>query len=205
MKLTFLGATETVTGSKYFVEYNRSKFLVDCGLFQGFKDLRLRNWQDLPININELDAVILTHAHIDHSGYVPKLIQKGFKGKIYCTSATRDLCNILLPDCGHLMEEDARYANKKGFSKHKPALPLFTVEDAKNSLQYFRPIPYDAPFDLGDGLSVEFKNAGHILGSAHVILRDQYKTITFSLFIVRPIDPILNPPNPPKKTDVLVM
>lgn len=156
MKIKFLGATGTVTGSKYLLEQGRKNILIDCGLFQGFKELRLRNWSELPINVNQLDSIILTHAHIDHSGYVPRLVKRGFKGKIYCTRGTRDLCKILLPDCGYLQEEEAKYANKRGFSKHKPALPLFTFEDALEALHYFRAVDYDHNFDLGDGQRIRF-------------------------------------------------
>src|SRR3990172_7703341 len=131
MQLTFLGATNTVTGSKYLVSTGAHKILVDCGLFQGYKQLRLKNWAPFPIPPAELDAVILTHAHLDHSGYLPLLVKNGFSGKVYCSEATRDLCAILLPDSGHLQEEEARYANKKGYSKHKPALPLYTQQEAR--------------------------------------------------------------------------
>lgn len=205
MKLTFLGATGTVTGSKYLLEHGSKKVMVDCGIFQGKKDLRLRNWEDIPVNLNGLTAIVLTHAHIDHSGYIPRLVRLGFKGKIYCTPPTRDLCKLLLPDCGYLMEEEASYANKKGFSKHKPALPLFTIEDAKKSLKHFRSVEYNKTFDLGEGLMLEFRNAGHILGSAHVSITDGSKKITFSGDIGRENDPILKPSEPPDSTDYLVM
>ena len=125
MDIQFLGATGTVTGSKYLVRAGARTVLVDCGLFQGFKQLRLRNWARLPVEPREIDAVILTHAHIDHSGYLPLLLKNGFRGKVYCSRATRDLCGILLPDSGHLQEEEAKYANRQGFSKHRPALPLW--------------------------------------------------------------------------------
>ena len=205
MKIKFLGATGTVTGSKYLIEHNGKNVLVDCGLFQGYKNLRLRNWERLPININQIDAILLTHAHIDHSGYIPKFIKEGFKGKIFSTPGTRDLCKILLPDCGYLQEEEARYANKRGFSKHRPALPLFTAEEAKRSLEYFRPVNYRTKFDLGSGLSFEFRNAGHILGAASVILSDGSRSVTFSGDLGRENDPILYSPDAPVETDYLVM
>lgn len=205
MKLTFLGATGTVTGSKYLLEHNRTKVLIDCGLFQGLKKLRLQNWSDLPFNVEGIDSVVLTHAHIDHSGYVPRLVKQGFKGKVYCTPPTRDLCKVLLPDCGYLQEEEARYANKRGYSKHKPALPLFSLDEAQESLKHFRPVRYQTKFDLGDGLTLEFRNAGHILGSAHVVISNGDKTITFSGDIGRENDPILNPSDLPNSTDYLVM
>ncbi len=130
MKLTFLGAVGTVTGSKYLIETGAIRLLVDCGLFQGLKPLRLRNWAALPIEPTSIDAVALTHAHLDHSGYLPLLVRNGFSGPVLCTEATRDLCAILLPDSGHLMERDAEFANRHGFSKHHPALPLYTQRDA---------------------------------------------------------------------------
>jgi metallo-beta-lactamase family protein len=201
----FLGATKTVTGSKYLLEHNRKKTLVDCGLFQGLKELRLRNWSELPINVSKLDYIVLTHAHIDHSGFIPRLVKQGFRGKIYCTPPTRDLCKVLLPDCGYLQEEAARYANKRGYSKHHPALPLYTFEDAQDSLRYFRPVEYKKIFELGDGLTFEFRNAGHILGSANVTISDGSKSITFSGDVGRPEDPILYPPDLPNHTDYLVI
>jgi metallo-beta-lactamase family protein len=136
--ITLLGATKTVTGSKYLLEYKNKKILIDCGLFQGFKDLRLLNWEPLPINPKNIDAVILTHAHIDHSGYVPRLVKSGFRGKIYCSEGTFDLCKILLPDSGYLQEEDAKAANRYGHSRHKIALPLYDKAEAQESLEYFQ-------------------------------------------------------------------
>ncbi|MBY0511291.1 MAG: MBL fold metallo-hydrolase, partial [Rhodospirillaceae bacterium] len=133
-QITFLGGVGTVTGSKYLVESAGRRILVDCGLFQGLKQLRLRNWEKFPVEPSSIDAVVLTHAHLDHSGYVPLLIKNGFRGKIICTEATADLCKILLPDSGHLQEKDADFANRYGFSKHAPALPLYTEADARRSL-----------------------------------------------------------------------
>lgn len=156
MKLTFLGATGTVTGSKYLLSSGSRQILVDCGLFQGLKQLRLRNWAALPVNLKEISAVVLTHAHIDHTGYLPLLIKKGFTGKVYCTHATRDFCEILLPDSAHLQEEEANYANKRGFSKHSPALPLYTEEDAGRALRQLVPVDFEKAVDLGDGLSLKF-------------------------------------------------
>ena len=159
MQLRFLGATGTVTGSKYLLSHQAAdgsakRILIDCGLFQGLKQLRLRNWADLPINPRAIDAVVLTHAHIDHSGYLPLLVKNGFSGKVYCTPATRDLCEVLLLDSAHLQEEEARYANKSGFSKHNPALPLYSTEDAQNALALLAPIAYDKDLDLGAGLTL---------------------------------------------------
>ncbi|HXQ84913.1 MAG TPA: MBL fold metallo-hydrolase, partial [Xanthobacteraceae bacterium] len=139
MKLTFLGGVGTVTGSKYLLDANGKRLLIDCGLFQGFKQLRLRNWAALPVDPRSIDAVVLTHAHIDHSGYLPLLIRNGFFGRVFSTRGTRDLCGILLPDSGHLHEKDAEFANRHGFSKHRPALPLYTMNDAEIALTRFRP------------------------------------------------------------------
>ncbi|MCX7186947.1 MAG: MBL fold metallo-hydrolase, partial [Methylophilales bacterium] len=172
MQLTFIGATGTVTGSKYLLESASVKIMIDCGLFQGLKQLRLRNWAPLPVDPSTIDAVILTHAHIDHSGYLPLLVKNGFSGKVYCTEATRDLCEILLPDAAHLQEEDARYANKRGFSKHNPALPLYTQEDAQNALSLLMVIPFEQDVDVGDGITLRFSPSGHILGSAFVRLHN---------------------------------
>jgi metallo-beta-lactamase family protein len=133
MKITFLGATGTVTGSKYLVTTEKSTVLVDCGLFQGLKQLRLKNWKPLPVDPSTIDVVVLTHAHIDHTGYLPLLVKNGFSGKVYCSEATQALCEILLPDSAYLQEEEARYANMRGFSKHNPALPLYTQEDAERA------------------------------------------------------------------------
>lgn len=165
-KLTFLGAVGTVTGSKYLVDVPGARLLVDCGLFQGFKQLRLRNWAPLPIDPASIDAVVLTHAHIDHSGYLPLLIRNGFAGRVYATEATRDLCAILLPDSGHLQEKDAEFANRHGFSKHRPALPLYTRADAMVALERFTTVPFDRPRSLAEGIELRFRRAGHILGAA---------------------------------------
>jgi len=138
MKLTFLGGAGTVTGSKTLLQSNHTKILIDCGLFQGLKEFRLKNWDSLPIDNSELDLVILTHAHLDHSGYIPILVKNGYKGKIYCTKATRDLTEIILLDSGKIQEEDARRANKYNYTKHDPAIPLYDIEDAKNCYDSFR-------------------------------------------------------------------
>jgi metallo-beta-lactamase family protein len=171
--IQFLGAAGTVTGSKHLINTGsdatgKSGFqtLIDCGMFQGPKEWRERNWQNTPIPANEIDAVVLTHAHLDHCGWIPRLVKNGFHGPIYATPATIDLCGILLPDSGHLQEEDAEFYNKHQKSKHKPALPLYTLEEAKDCLQYFQPIQVETIKQLCPELSFRFVRAAHILGSA---------------------------------------
>lgn len=203
MQLTFLGATQTVTGSKYLLTCDSKKILVDCGLFQGLKELRLRNWTKLPINPNQIDAVILTHAHIDHSGYLPLLVKNGFKGKIFSSHGTRDLCAILLPDSGHLQEEDAKRANLYGYSKHHPALPLYTREEALRTLDQFHALDFDSPYELFKGFSFVLLPAGHIIGSSMVNIRHQ-RSILFTGDLGRPHHPIMNPPAAMPAVDYLV-
>ena len=205
MELTFLGATGTVTGSRYLLASGSTQLLVDCGLFQGFKQLRLRNWTVPPVSPSELDAVILTHAHLDHSGYLPLLVKHGFSGKIYCTPGTRDLCGILLPDSGHLQEEDAAQANKHRYSRHEPALPLYTQEDAVRSLRLFAPVETERDIDLGDGLTLRLSPAGHILGSSLVSVTHAGASILFSGDLGRPVDLIMKPPSTVKRADYLVI
>ncbi len=205
MQITFLGAAETVTGSRFLLEAAGKRILIDCGLFQGLKKLRQRNWEPFPVKPVSIDAVILTHAHIDHSGYLPVLFKNGFRGKVYCTPATLDLCSILLPDSGHLHEEEARFANKYGFSKHKPALPLYTLEDAKRCLPSFVTIPYDKEFNPVKGINVRFTPAGHILGSACIHITDGSRKIIFSGDVGRPVDPVMYSPARLDETDYLVI
>lgn len=205
MRITFLGATGTVTGSKYLVETSGQKILIDCGLFQGFKELRLRNWAKLPLEAKELDAIILSHAHIDHSGYIPLLVKQGFKGPIYCTPGTYQLCKLLLPDSGFLQEEDARYANLHGYSKHRPALPLYTKEDADKSLQYFETVDFNERLNLANDIETVFQPAGHIIGAAIVQLKHKDKTITFSGDLGRPHDPVMQAPTFIKQSNYLLI
>lgn len=205
MKIQFLGATNTVTGSKYLIEHNRRKVLIDCGLFQGLKELRLRNREPFPVDPAKIDSVILTHAHIDHSGYLPLLMKQGFRGTVYCTPGTRDLCRILLPDSGRLQEEEAGYANRKGFSKHKPALPLYTQEDAERVLGLFHTIPFGTRFDLGDGLNLKLTRSGHIIGSSFVALSNGKASILFSGDLGRKNDLILRSPELVTEVDYLII
>lgn len=205
MKLTFLGAAKTVTGSKYLLTIEGLNVLIDCGLFQGLKELRLRNWDKFPISPKTINAVILTHAHIDHSGYLPVLVRNGFKGSTYCTSATFDLCKILLPDSAKLQEEEARYANKKGYSKHKPALPLMSSEDVDKALKLFKPIDFEASFNLGNKLTAKFIPNGHILGSAFVEIKSEHTSILFSGDLGRANDFLMQPPKKISAADYLIL
>ncbi len=207
--LTFIGAARTVTGSKHLLTTDNCKILIDCGLYQGLKALRLKNWDELPFDAASLDAVVLTHAHIDHTGFLPRLIVKGFKGKVYTTPATCDLASIMLPDSGRLQEEEAKYANKKGFSKHSPALPLYTELDAKRALSHLSPVPYDTPLKVAEGLVLTFRQAGHILGSALVeaeITGNKGRTkVLFSGDLGREHTPILQDPAIISDTDYLLL
>ncbi len=203
--LRFLGAAGTVTGSKVLVEFNGQSLLVDCGLFQGYKQLRLRNRDPLPVMPNHIGAVLLTHAHLDHSGYLPLLAKEGFHGKVWCTPATRDLAKILLPDSGHIQEEDANFANRKGFSKHAPALPLYTEGDALDSLKLIRTVPMGQAFEPLHGWTARFSSAGHILGAASLLLEVGGKKILFSGDLGRPDDMLMLPPEKPPAADAVVI
>lgn len=205
MELTFLGATETVTGSKYLLETSGKRYMVDCGLFQGYKELRERNWKKLPIAPDSLDGVFLTHAHIDHSGYLPLLVKNGFRKKIYATHGTRDLCELLLPDSGYLQEEDARRANKYGYSKHSPAVPLYTMLDGKRALDYFHAVDYDEPVSLAGDVRLTLRQAGHILGASMAQVECEGKRILFTGDLGRPQDDILYPPADFGEIDYLVI
>ena len=205
MELAFLGAAGTVTGARFLVQTESRRVLVDCGLFQGHKELRRRNWNPLPVAPRDIDAVVLTHAHIDHSGYLPVLVAKGFEGRVFCSSATHSLCEILLPDSAYLQEEDAAYANKKGYSKHRPALPLYTRADAEEALTRFTPIPWGKPHYLGGGLSATLYPAGHILGASIVLLSDGATTIAFSGDLGRPNDLVMVPPTRISRADYVVI
>lgn len=206
--LTFLGAAKTVTGSKYLLQVDGQHLLVDCGLFQGLKDLRERNWAPLPVHPASIHAVVLTHAHIDHSGWLPRLVANGFRGRIYCTPGTADLCGLVLPDAGHLQEEDARFANRKRFSKHNPALPLFTEADAKQTLTLLEPVDFDRKITIAPNIDVEYMNAGHLLGSAFVRMtrsNGSGGTVLFGGDLGRYGRPVLPDPRPGVEADVLLV
>jgi metallo-beta-lactamase family protein len=205
LRLTFLGGVETVTGSKYLVETGEQRILVDCGLFQGFKQLRLRNWAPLPVDPKSIDMVVLTHAHLDHTGYLPLLIKRGFAGPVICTEATRDLCAILLPDSGHLQEKEAEFANRHGFSKHRPALPLYTQKDAEAALESFKPIDFNEQRSLAANIQLRFLPAGHILGAAIVELVASETKIVFSGDLGRPNSATMLDPTPLKQADYLLI
>ncbi|CAB3659123.1 MBL fold metallo-hydrolase RNA specificity domain-containing protein [Trinickia soli] len=205
MKLTFLGATETVTGSKYLLEAAGLRILIDCGLFEGTKNLRLRNWAPLPIQVDTIDAVILTHAHIDHSGYLPVLARMGYRGPVYGTSGTTDLCGVMLRDSAKLQEEEADFANRHGYSKHHPALPLYTLDDAERVLKQLVPCEFNDSVKLNEHASFRLLPAGHILGAASVVLYVEGKLIAFSGDVGRFSDPIMREPMAPMHADYLVV
>lgn len=205
MRLTFLGATNTVTGSKFLLTLGTKKILIDCGLFQGLKELRLRNWTKFPIDPKLIDIVILTHAHIDHTGYLPLLIKSGFKGKVICSSATKDLCAVLLPDSGYLQEEEAKFQNKHDLSKHKPALPLYTRADAEESLKSIYSIPFRKPFKIDEETYITLIPAGHILGASFVEFKHYNSTVLFSGDLGRPSDIIMEAPAVVQAADYIVL
>jgi metallo-beta-lactamase family protein len=205
IEMTFLGGTGTVTGSKYLLRAGKASVLVDCGLFQGLKALRLRNWAPPPVPPKDVDAVVLTHAHLDHSGYLPRFIGQGFGGPVHASPGTRDLCAILLPDSGHLQEEEARYANKRGFSKHKPALPLYTEDEARKSLKRFAPVRFREEAALAGEFRLTLQPAGHILGASIASLRAGGLTVVFSGDLGRTNDPIMRPPSNVEEADYLIV
>ena len=205
LNLSFLGGAGTVTGSKYLVENEKQKLLIDCGLFQGFKSLRLKNWAPFPVQPSSIAAVVLTHAHLDHSGYLPLLVKHGFRGSIFCSKGTADLCAILLPDAAHLQEKDAEYANRHNFSKHKPALPLYTEADAQQALRHMKPFAFEQDYSLPGGGRARLRRAGHILGAASVQLDWGGTTIVFSGDLGRYDDLIMVDPVEIEHTDYLVV
>lgn len=204
-RITFLGGVGTVTGSKYLVESAGRRILVDCGLFQGLKQLRLKNWDKFDVPPASIDAVILTHAHLDHSGYLPILVRDGFKGSVYCTDPTADLCKILLTDSAHILEKDAEFANRHGFSKHSLALPLYTTRDAQRSLERLKPVHFLKPIEVATGITATFLPAGHILGASIVSLALADGTVVFSGDLGRFNDPTMLDPATVKAADYLVV
>ena len=205
LTLTFLGAARTVTGSKYLLDTGTKKVLIDAGLFQGLKELRERNWQDLPIAPTAIDAIVLTHAHLDHVGYLPRLVAGGFRGRVFCTPGTQDLCRIVLPDSGRIQEEDAANANREGFSRHSPALPLYGEADAMRALSLLQPVGYDRPVPVVDGMDVDFINAGHLLGSSYARLRVGGRTLLFGGDLGRFDRPVLPDPTLVEAADYLLI
>ena len=205
VSITFLGGSGTVTGSKYLVRHDGKSVLVDCGLFQGYKQLRLRNWTPLPVSANQIDAVLLTHAHLDHSGYLPLLAKEGFEGPVYASRGTRDLCKILLPDSGHIQEEDAAFANRHGFSKHAPALPLYTRQDALDALSVLKAVDFDKVISPLPGWKATYSAAGHILGASSILLEVAGRRILFSGDLGRPDDLIMSPPDAAPQADTVLI
>ncbi|RWB96376.1 MAG: MBL fold metallo-hydrolase [Mesorhizobium sp.] len=202
--LRFLGAAGTVTGSRYLLEADGHRILVDCGLFQGYKQLRDRNRAPFPVPPESIETVLLTHAHLDHSGYIPALMRDGFRGRVVCTPATAELCALLLPDSGHLQEEEARYARQKGYSRHADPRPLYTAEDARASLERIATREFDSEFDVGHGIRARFIHAGHLLGAAQIRLDLAGTILHFSGDLGRTQDPLMRPPEPLREADVLV-
>ena len=205
MRLSFLGAAGTVTGSKYLLESATHRLLIDCGLFQGARALRQMNWEALAVAASSVSTVVLTHAHLDHSGALPLLVKQGFSGTIVCSEATAALCEILLLDSAHLQEQDARYANKRSYTKHKPALPLYTVKDAEGALRLLRPIPFHESQALPGGARIVLRRAGHILGAASVEFEWEGRTVAFSGDLGRYNEPIMFDPEPLLARDYLIV
>jgi metallo-beta-lactamase family protein len=205
MHIQFLGAADTVTGSKHLIDTGSHRILLDCGLFQGYKNLRERNWARLPVSARHIDTVVLSHAHLDHSGYLPALVKQGFHGRVFATPATCNLAEVLLLDSAHLQEEDARRANLYGYSRHQPAEPLYTTEDARRALNRLRPLPFGDEIELHPEVTVEYTPAGHLLGAASVTLRCKGHTIVFSGDLGRQHDLLMPPPEPVREADVLLI
>lgn len=203
--LRFLGGAGTVTGSKFLVDSGPSRALIDCGLFQGYKELRRRNREPLPVAPESIDALLVTHAHIDHTGYIPALVRDGFDGPVLATRATQDLAELLLPDSAYLMEEEASYARKKGYSKHRNPEPLYTSEDATRALARFRTVERDTPYDVAQGMSATWHPAGHIIGASSIAVTTPAGSVFFSGDLGHPHDALMLPPRPYPGSDVLVM
>ena len=205
VELAFLGAAGTVTGSRTLVEHGGARLLVDCGLFQGYKPLRLRNWAPFPLDPAALDGIVLTHAHLDHSGYLPRLVRLGFRGRIWCTPGTAALCRILLPDSARLLAEEAEYANRRGSSRHHPAEPLYDEHDVVLALKQLREVDVHEAFAPVDGVQARFRRQGHILGAAAATLEHDGMRVVFSGDIGRPHDAVMQAPEPPDEADWIVM
>ena len=205
-ELTFLGAARTVTGSKYLLSHGDTKVLFDCGLFQGLKSLRERNWESFPLPPSSIAAVVLTHAHLDHVGYLPRLVAQGFDERVFCTAGTADLCRLVLPDSGRIQEEDARQANRHGYSRHQPAQPLYDEAAANRALTHLYQVDYRKPIEVAPGVSIEFVPVGHLLGSAYVIARlSGGKTILFGGDLGRYARPVLQDPADPVAADLVLV
>src|SRR6267142_2990771 len=207
--LSFWGAAGTVTGSKYLIESDRARVLIDCGLFQGLRELRERNWQEPPFKAAAVSAVIITHAHIDHTGYLPRFVRHGFRGPVFCSRGTADLLKILLPDAARLQEEEADYRNRHKLTKHSPALPLYTEADAREALKLIQVVPNDGRIvNIAKGITAEFRIAGHILGSSQVLVRtdgEQGRSVLFSGDLGKYDQQIIRDPVAPPECDYLVV
>jgi metallo-beta-lactamase family protein len=203
--IQFLGGAGTVTGSKFLVESGKDRVLVDCGLFQGLKELRLQNWAPFPVNPQSIDSVLLTHAHLDHCGYLPLLARNGFSGRVYCTAPTRDLCKVILYDSAKLQEEDAERANAGGYSKHSPAEPLYTAQDVKKALKLIRVVSRDEWIQVSKAIQARFTHSGHILGSSLIELKAPDATIAFTGDLGRSDPLILHPPDFIREADYVVV
>lgn len=205
LTIKFLGGAGTVTGSKHLLESAGHRVLVDCGLFQGLKSLRELNWARFPVDPRSIDAVVLTHAHLDHAGYLPKLVRDGFRGRIFSTDGTRDVAERILMDSGYLQEKDAEYANRKGFSKHKPAMPLYGVHDAEQAMEFFSPVKVHAPTFLPGGATLTLRRAGHILGAATAEIEWEGRRVVFSGDLGRYDDPVMVDPEAVPDADYVVV
>ena len=203
--LTSLGGAGTVTGSKHLMSLDGRRILVDCGLFQGLKNLRDLNWEPFPVDPRSIDAIVLTHAHLDHSGYLPKIVREGFRGRIFSTDATREVAALILKDSGYIQEKDADYANRKSYSKHKPALPLYGVRDAERAVEAFTAVPYHKSISLPGGATLTFRHAGHILGAATAEIGWGGKNILFSGDLGRYGDPLMVDPEPVPEADYVAV
>ncbi|WP_116970559.1 MBL fold metallo-hydrolase [Blastomonas sp. UPD001] len=205
LAIGFFGASGTVTGSRYLLEDDSTRILVDCGLFQGGRELRGLNWAPPPPEVDDVETILLTHAHLDHSGAIPRLVRNGWKGRVIATRATAELCELLLPDSGHLQEKDAQFANRRGYSRHRPALPLYTQNDALNALEHFEGVAFDAAVEVAPGISARFRRAGHILGAASIEIDWKGTRILFSGDLGRYDDAVMFDPTPPPEADYLIV